>query len=169
MECQNCKIQHDVKYGSGRFCSSKCARGFSTKSKRNEINSKVSKKLNGRKKSEIEIQSLKDAWNKRRLEGKTNEKRLTDEEFFILNSKNTNQKIKQRLFESNIKNYSCEICKISEYNGTHITLQLHHINGNKRDNRLENLQILCPNCHSQTENYSGKNLEWGKKKYVWMQ
>lgn len=45
--CENCKSKHDGTYGSGRFCSSKCARGFSTKAKRKEINEKVSKKLKG--------------------------------------------------------------------------------------------------------------------------
>ena len=42
--CENCKNEHDGQYGSGRFCSSKCARGFSTKEKRSLINEKVSKK-----------------------------------------------------------------------------------------------------------------------------
>jgi len=46
MKCENCNNDHDGSYGSGRFCSSKCARGFSTKEKRKEINKKVSKKLN---------------------------------------------------------------------------------------------------------------------------
>lgn len=48
MKCENCNLEHDGTYGSGRFCSNKCARGFSTKNKRNEINKKVSKKLKGR-------------------------------------------------------------------------------------------------------------------------
>ena len=43
--CENCEKEHDGSYGSGRFCSSKCARGFSTKAKRKEINEKLSKKL----------------------------------------------------------------------------------------------------------------------------
>jgi 5-methylcytosine-specific restriction endonuclease McrA len=37
-------------------------------------------------------------------------------------------------------------------------MALHHINGDGRDNRLENLQFLCPNCHSQTENFAGRNV-----------
>lgn len=48
MNCENCNKEHDGEYGSGRFCSSKCARGFSTKSKRKEINEKVSNKLKGK-------------------------------------------------------------------------------------------------------------------------
>lgn len=48
MTCENCGKKHDGAYGSGRFCSAKCARGFSTKKKRKEINEKVSKKLTGK-------------------------------------------------------------------------------------------------------------------------
>ncbi len=47
MKCENCEKQHDGSYGSGRFCTSKCARGFSTKEKRSLINDKVSKSLKG--------------------------------------------------------------------------------------------------------------------------
>lgn len=43
--------------------------------------------------------------------------------------------------------------------GKQITLELHHINGDNMDNRLENLQLLCPNCHSMTDNFRGKNLQ----------
>lgn len=53
--------------------------------------------------------------------------------------------------------YECEECGISEWNGEHLTLELEHVNGNRRDNRLENLKLLCPNCHSQTST-------WRKKK-----
>lgn len=56
MICENCQNDHAGKYGSGRFCSSKCARGYSTKSKRSEINNKVSKKLKGH-----------ESWNKGKI------------------------------------------------------------------------------------------------------
>lgn len=48
MKCENCEIEHNGNYGSGRFCSDKCARGFSTKNRRKEINEKVSKSLSGK-------------------------------------------------------------------------------------------------------------------------
>ena len=49
--------------------------------------------------------------------------------------------------------YKCEECGISEWNGEHLTLELEHENGNRKDNRLENLKLLCPNCHSQTSTW----------------
>ena len=52
-KCENCNKKHDGSYGSGRFCSSKCARGFSTKSKREEINKQVSKALKKEKPKRI--------------------------------------------------------------------------------------------------------------------
>jgi len=52
----------------------------------------------------------------------------------------------------------CVECGIgNEYNGKPITLELDHINGDNLDNKLENLRILCPNCHSQTPTYKSKN------------
>lgn len=67
------------------------------------------------------------------------------------------QKLKNRLIESGIKEKKCECCKNTEWNGKEIPLELHHINGDRNDNRIENLMILCPNCHAQTEKYRGKN------------
>lgn len=66
-------------------------------------------------------------------------------------------KFKSHLIKANLIEYKCSCCGITEWNGKPLTLQLHHINGNNRDNRLENLTFLCPNCHSQTDNFSSKN------------
>lgn len=65
--------------------------------------------------------------------------------------------VKKRLFNTGLKQKICEKCGLkSEWLGKPITLELHHINGIKTDNNLENLQILCPNCHSQTDNFRNK-------------
>lgn len=73
------------------------------------------------------------------------------------NSSYTNlTRLKLRVLKAGLLEYKCQECGISEWNRKPIILQLHHINGDNRDNRLENLMLLCPNCHSQTANYSGK-------------
>jgi transposase-like protein len=66
--------------------------------------------------------------------------------------------IKRRLIRAGLKEDRCEQCGISEWQGRPLALALHHVNGDGRDNRLENLQLLCPNCHSQTENFAGRNV-----------
>lgn len=66
--------------------------------------------------------------------------------------------ILKKLIEYNIKQYKCEVCGISEWNNQKITLEIHHKNGKHSDNHLDNLQILCPNCHSQTDNFRAKNV-----------
>lgn len=161
--CENCFSINDGNYGSGRFCCVSCSRSFSTRNKRLEINEKVSKKLKGSKKDKSFSLSLKKSWIKRKEENKQKQK-LSDEDFFIENSKATNQKVKKRLLENNLKQYKCEKCGIDSYNNESISLQLHHKNGMNKDNRIENLQFLCPNCHSQTENYAGKSLPWKVKR-----
>lgn len=66
-------------------------------------------------------------------------------------------RLKERLLRENLLEYKCSICGISEWQGKSISLQLDHINGVNNDHRLENLRLLCPNCHSQTETYAGRN------------
>lgn len=68
-----------------------------------------------------------------------------------------NARLKEKLFAEGLKEKKCERCGITEWCGDVISLQIHHINGIHNDNRLGNLQILCPNCHSQTDTYSGRN------------
>jgi 5-methylcytosine-specific restriction endonuclease McrA len=64
--------------------------------------------------------------------------------------------IKRRLFSAGLKQNRCEVCGITEWCGRPLSMALHHVNGDGHDNRLENLQLLCPNCHSQTDNFAGR-------------
>ena len=58
--------------------------------------------------------------------------------------------LKNRLIKENIKRDECESCGLSEWLGKKLTIELDHIDGDSRNHRLENLRMLCPNCHSQT-------------------
>lgn len=84
-------------------------------------------------------------------------KKFTDSEVFVENSSYVNRlSLKRRLYNMGIKEECTECGGGPEWNGIPLTLQLEHINGVHNDNRLENLTILCPNCHSQTPTYAGK-------------
>jgi len=92
-------------------------------------------------------------------------KKIPSNQIFIENSNYSRSKIKQRVIQEKIIDYICEQCGNNGlWNGKKLILQLEHKNGNSTDNRLENLCFLCPNCHSQTETYSGKNSKKTKNK-----
>lgn len=85
-------------------------------------------------------------------------------EILIENSKAQSNDLKIRLIKESILKNECAECGLGAvWNGKPIILQLDHINGRCNDNRLSNLRILCPNCHTQTETHSGKRL---KKVYI---
>ncbi|MEX1141733.1 MAG: hypothetical protein WD993_04975 [Thermoleophilaceae bacterium] len=66
--------------------------------------------------------------------------------------------LKRRLLAEGLKRGACEECGLVEWRGRPLSLALHHVNGEGDDNRLHNLQLLCPNCHSQTPSFSARNL-----------
>ena len=65
--------------------------------------------------------------------------------------------LKKRLLNEGVKEYKCEKCKLTEWFGQPISIELDHIDGRRNNNQLDNLQLLCPNCHAQTPTYRGKN------------
>lgn len=65
--------------------------------------------------------------------------------------------VKHRILQAGLKTRRCECCGLDEWLGRPIGLELHHVNGDGEDNRLENLQLLCGNCHAQTPNWGSLN------------
>ena len=68
-------------------------------------------------------------------------------------------KLKQRLIKEGIKQNICEICNSDSWMGKKLNCELDHIDGDRTNHRLENLRMLCPNCHSQTDTYRAKNIK----------
>ena len=68
-------------------------------------------------------------------------------------------RMKKYLLKNNYKEYVCEMCGLAEWLGKPIPLQLHHEDGNHKNNLLENLKLYCPNCHSMTDTFAGKNIK----------
>lgn len=83
--------------------------------------------------------------------------KYTDDDIFVEDSTYSNRtSIKKRLRTH--REFYCDSCGLDEvWNGKPIVLQLEHINGIHNDNRFENLSLLCPNCHSQTSTFAGRN------------
>lgn len=98
------------------------------------------------------------------LKGKHNHyKKLKYEasELFVANSpyRGASVGLKRRYIKEFNVSYECSECGMSEWRGMQIVLQIDHINGINDDNRQDNLRLLCPNCHSMTDTYCGKNAQ----------
>ncbi len=78
------------------------------------------------------------------------------EEYLSNNHTISSHHLRNRLIKEGVKLAKCEKCGIIEWNGQPAPLELEHKNGKHYDNSLDNLQILCPNCHAQTEHYRGR-------------
>ena len=79
------------------------------------------------------------------------------EAILVKDSSYQSYKLKNRLIKEGLKERRCECCGLTKWREKNIPLELHHVNGDNRDHRIENLRLLCPNCHALTDTYRGRN------------
>jgi hypothetical protein len=91
------------------------------------------------------------AWARGRSFPGARHRRLS--EILVEGSMYPSPRLRKRLIAEGIKPACCEICGLASWNGKALPLELDHINGDPTDNRIENLRILCPNCHAVTETW----------------
>src|ERR1035437_374503 len=153
-KCKNCDIKEAIKYSkytSGEFCSRECARSFSSKEKRNEINEAVSKKLLGRR-TRVDYSYSDEKWQKIKEKRDVYYKeRLLNADYNTLGEDTIKKRV---ILEQDGK---CNRCKLSEWLGEKLTLEIEHIDGKHSNNDRKNLEALCPNCHSLTSTWRGRN------------
>lgn len=121
----------------------------------NDINNGLNQ-TNLRKKYKTTRATLLKAVKENKISDPRKKKRTLD---ILLSTKHKSRGIlKKELFKQNLLKNECYECKLQPlWNNKPLIMHLDHINGINNDNRLENLRVLCPNCHSQTETYAGKN------------
>jgi hypothetical protein len=166
--CENCTLEHDGSYGSGRFCNAKCARAFSTKADRQAISQRVSQALIGRKVggSTPPIFTVRpETADGRRRISEANISRTTKILLAWVIPWSLGQvepkgyrMVRRGLIH--LRGEKCEICGWAEKHpiSGSIPLHVHHKDGDHRNNGYNNLELLCPNHHSLTENFSAYNI-----------
>lgn len=155
--CEACELPFSKQYKVSnkyipRFCSDKCARQHKKKDKAtNCINCKQD--IRHYSVNRLRQFCCRDcSWQHRRKENikKFNQGLIRDRPHI-------------RKILTVLRGYTCNCCAISEWNNKPITLQVNHIDGNCTNNMPDNLELICPNCHTQTDTYSGRNKGNGRK------
>ncbi len=158
MLCEKCKKEHDGSFGSGRFCSKNCA--FKREYERKKGSS-----------SWINVLKEKDLVKYIQYCEKQREDGIISHIKQSIKLKETYDKKpwgelgkdakRRRVLDE--QKHKCNVCGLSEWRGQKLTLEIEHKDGNHMNDNRENLEGLCPNCHSITETWRGRNKEFSKQ------
>ena len=87
-----------------------------------------------------------------------NREKMTLKEYLEQSKDIQSNKVRIKLLDEGLKEHKCECCGLTTWLNQPIPLELHHKDGNRYNNVLENFELLCPNCHAFTDSYRGKNV-----------
>lgn len=155
-DCDYCSLKHNGVYGSGRFCNASCARGFSTRVARLEINAKVSAALSGRPTGHGFTAETRYPWTpaRRKKLAATQVARMRTRFQEMSWDELPRRQKKRRVLQE--QRGAC-LCGIVNWRDEPIRMEFHHADGNSNNDARENVSMLCPNCHSQTPTYRSNN------------
>lgn len=165
--CEQCGKEHDGSFGSGRFCSRSCSNKWVALHQSDEAKARKIEKGKGN------LTNAGKGWNLTKEQNKhyarmgaaaaasvkRERRRLWLIEVFegkIDPWDGSYRTLRDCLITFGYKERVCEVCGNREWLGEPIPLELHHKDGDRKKNELDNLQLLCPNCHSLTDNYGWK-------------
>ncbi len=160
-----CGQEAKYQMSSGKWC---CCESYNSCPAIRKKNSEGIKKSNLKNNRDYKAQYQNISEEKKKnMNWNKNKTFLSLSSVFKLGSDKSNGLIKKYLIYHNLIEYKCKECGIDKWNNKDIKLELHHINGINNDNRIENLCFLCPNCHSQTDNFRGKgNIKCRRLKII---
>ncbi len=165
MKCERCGDKHDGSYVSGRFCSKRCSH---TREQTAESNRKRSEALRGHHNNRGQIpwnKGKKIPLEKRRKSNYRSPNKIPIDE--ILAGKHPRMRsytVRNKLLAEGIIKDGCDRCEWLEKRDGYLwsTCHLHHKDGDHSNHRLDNLELLCPNCHSVTPSYCKSKKTVGK-------
>lgn len=150
--CQQCHVQFEKKYKNHRFCSRSCAGAFGNTGR---IPSEETKRKI-RETNRVTHRSRPDLLEKQERIRQERREKAAIKAITAPWDELGNAARKVRVLHE--QDGRCNHCNINEWRGKPIVLEIEHKNGDRTDHRRENLEAICPNCHSQTPTWRGRNL-----------